>query len=111
MWLAELLQMKENMSGLPRWKENRIRQEIHLADLKHARLRPTEPALMELTHQGRTELRSASSSKDRILGPINKPRTEGTRIDFPGMILRLALLAIGVAAWLWMYLGQFEIHR
>jgi hypothetical protein len=25
------------MSGLPRWKENRIRQEIHLAHLKHAK--------------------------------------------------------------------------
>jgi len=53
MWLAELLQMEGNMSGLPRWKENRL----------------------------------------------------------PWMILRLALLAVGVAAWLWVYLGQFGIHR
>ena len=66
---------------------------------------------MELTYQGRTEHLSASSSKDRLLGPINEPRTEGTRIDLSGMILRLALLAIGVATWLWVYLGQFGVHR
>jgi hypothetical protein len=26
------------MNGLPRWKENRIRQEVHLAHLKHPKM-------------------------------------------------------------------------
>jgi hypothetical protein len=33
------------MSGLPRWKENPIRQEIHLAHLKHAKTSSTDEAL------------------------------------------------------------------
>jgi hypothetical protein len=40
-------------------------------------------------------------------------RTSNRRNEnrLPWMILRLALLAIGVAAWLWVYLCQFGIHR
>jgi hypothetical protein len=49
-------------------------------------------------------------------------QTPGTRSDkrtpnrrkenrLPWAILRLALLAVGVAAWLWVYLVQFGIHR
>jgi hypothetical protein len=72
------------MSGYARWKENRIRQEIHLAHLKHAKTSSNGAGVDGTYPPGRTEHRSASSSKDRILGPINEPRTEGTRIDFPG---------------------------
>ena len=112
MWLAELLQMEGNMSGLPRWKENRIRQEIHLAHLKHAKT-SSNGAGVDGTYPPGSNGTSVPflEQRPRILGPISEPRTEGTRIDLSGMILRLALLAIGVATWLWVYLGQFGIHR
>ena len=111
MWLAELLQMEGNMSGLPRWKENRIRQEIHLAHLKHAKTSSNGAGVDGTYPPGSngTSVRFLEQKPDT--GSINEPRTEGTSIDFPWMILRLALLAIGVAAWLWVYLGQFGIHR
>ena len=56
-----------------RWRENRVREEIY------------KQAFKEMgTSSNGTEHRSFSSSKDRILGPINEPRTEGKSIDFPG---------------------------
>jgi hypothetical protein len=100
-----------NMSGLPRWKENRIRQEIHLAHLKHAKTSSngagvdgTYPPGSNGTSVRFLEQRPNTGSDKRTSNRRNENR-------LPWMILRLALLAIGVAAWLWVYLCQFGIHR
>ncbi len=99
------------MSGLPRWKENRIRQEIHLAHLKHAKTSSngagvdgTYPPGSNGTSVRFLEQRPNTGSDKRTSNRRNENR-------LPWMILRLALLAIGVAAWLWVYLCQFGIHR
>ena len=103
--------LEGNMNGLPRWKENRIHQEVHLAHLKHPKTsfngdgahgayplgrNGTSALLFEQTVGARSDKRTPN-------------RTKGTRL--PWMILRLALLAAGVAFYLWVYFGQFGIHR
>ena len=110
MWLAELLQMEGNMSGLPRWKENRIRQEIHLAHLKHAKT-SSNGAGVDGTYPPGSNGTSVLFLEQRPDTWSDK-RTSNRRKEnrLPWMILRLALLAVGVAAWLWVYLGQFGIH-
>jgi hypothetical protein len=92
------------MSGYARWKENRIRQEIHLAHLKHAKTYGTYPPGSNGTSVRFLEQRPDTGSNKRTSNRRNENR-------LPWMILRLALLAIGVAAWLWVYLCQFGIHR
>ena len=99
------------MSGLPRWKENRIRQEIHLAHLKQAKT-SSHGAGVDGTYP-------LGSNGTSVLLLEQRPDTESDKRTstrrkenrLPWLILRLALLTVGVAAWLWVYLGQFEIHR
>jgi hypothetical protein len=91
------------MSGLPRWKENRIRQEIHLAHLKHAKTSFNGTGV-----DGTYPLESNGTS---VLFLEQRPdtgsdkRTSNRRKEnrLPWLILRLALLAVGVAAWLRVY--------
>ena len=103
--------MEGNMNGLPRWKENRIRQEVHLAHLKHPKTLFNGDGAHGAYPLGRNgtsvrflEQRPNTGSDKRTSNRMNENR-------LPWMILRLALLAIGVAAWLWVYLCQFGIHR
>jgi hypothetical protein len=72
------------MSGYARWKENRIRQEIHLAHLKHAKTSSNGAGVDGTYPPGSNGTSVRFLEQDRILGPINELRTEGTRIDFPG---------------------------
>jgi hypothetical protein len=94
-----------------RWKESRIRQEVHLAQLKHPKTSAngagahgayplgwngTSVLFLEQTPGTRSDKRTPNRRKENRL---------------PWAILRLGLLAVGVAAWLWVYLVQFGIHR
>jgi hypothetical protein len=86
------------MSGYARWKENRIRQEIHLTYQKHATT-SSNGAGVDGTYPAGSNGTSVRFLEQR---PDTGPDKQGTRI---------ALLAIALAAWLWAYLGQFAIHR
>jgi hypothetical protein len=103
--------MEGNMNGLPRWKENRIRQEVHLAHLKHPKTLFNGDGAHGAYPLGRNgtsvrflEQRPNTGSDKRTLEPKER---ESTSLDDS----TLALLAIAVAAWLWVYLCQFGIHR
>ena len=101
------------MSGLPRRKENRIRQEIYLGHLKHTNTSPSGAGFNGANRQGWNgtsvlflEGTPGMGSAKRIPNRRKKNRSPWTWI-----ILRVALLAAGVAVCLWVYLGQFGIHR
>ena len=100
--------MEGNMNGLSRWKENRIRQEAHLKHPKTSFNGDAAHGAYPLGWSG--------------ISVLSLEQTPGTRSDkrtpirqkenrLPWMILRLALLAAGVALYLWVYLGQLGIHR
>ena len=103
--------MEGNMNGLPRWKENRIRQEVHLARLKH----PKTLFNGDGAHRAYPPGRNGTSVLflEQTPGTGSDKRTPNRRKEnrLPWMILRLALFAAGVALYLWVYLGQFGIHR
>jgi hypothetical protein len=95
------------MSGLERWKENRIRQEIYRVNLKHTDASPSGAGL----NGGNLQAWNGTSV-------LLLEQTPGTRAEkripnrreknrLPWIIVRVALLAAG----LWVYLGQFVIHR
>jgi hypothetical protein len=95
------------MSGLQRWKENRIRQEIYRVHLKHTDVSPSGAGL----HGGNLQAWNGTSV-------LLLEQTPGTRAEkripnrreknrLPWIIVRVALLTAG----LWVYLGQFVIHR
>ena len=95
------------MSGLERWKENRIRQEIYWVHLKHTDASPSGGGLNGgklQTWNGRSVLLLEQTLGTRAEKRIPN-RREKNRL--PWMIVRVALLAAG----LWVYLGQFVIHR
>ena len=94
------------MSGLERWKENRIRQEIYWVHLKHTDASPSGGGL----NGGKLQAWNGTSAilLEQTLGPRAEGipnRREKNRL--PWIIVRVALLAAG----LWVYLGQFVIHR
>jgi hypothetical protein len=98
------------MSGSARWKEDRIRREIYLRDLNR-----TNTAAIGAAHNGVNlqgwngtslpflEKTPCTRSEKRIPNRREKNR-------LPWIILRVALLAGGLATCLWVYLGQFGIH-
>lgn len=99
------------MSGLARWKESRIHQEIYLGQLKHTDTSPSGAGLNRANLQGwngRTvlflEQTPGTQSEKRIPNRRKKNR-------LPWIILRVALLAAYLVLWLWVYSGQFGIHR
>jgi hypothetical protein len=99
------------MSGLPRWKENQIRQDVPLAYLKHpktsangAGAHGAYPLGWNGTSVLFLEQTPGTRSEKRI-----RDRKEKNRL--PRIILRVALLAAYLAVWLWVYSGQFGIHR
>jgi hypothetical protein len=94
------------MNGLQRWKENRIRQEILLAHLKHTQA--------SSDGAGAHEAYPLGSNGTSVLFLEQRPdtgsdkRTSNRRKEnrLPWMIFTSRL-----SAWLWVYLGQFGIHR
>jgi hypothetical protein len=68
------------MSGYARWKENRIRQEIHLAHLKHAKT-SSNGARVDGTYPPGSNGTSVRFLEQR---PDTGSDKQGTRIDFPG---------------------------
>jgi hypothetical protein len=94
------------MSGLARWKESRIRQGIYWVHLKHTDASPTGGGLNGGKLQawnGTSALLLEQTLGTRAEGIPN--RREKNRL--PWIIVRVALLAAG----LWVYFGQFVIHR
>ena len=94
------------MSGLERWKENRIRQEIYWVHLKHTDASPSGGGL----NGGKPPARNGTSAilLQQTLGTREEGipnRREKNRL--PWIIVRVALLAAG----LWVYLGHFVFHR
>ena len=93
------------MSGLERWKENRIRQGIDRVHLKHTDASPSGAGL------NGGNLQAWNGTSVLLLEPGTRAekripnRREKNRL--PWLIVRVALLAAG----LWVYLGQFVIHR
>ena len=99
------------MSAFRRWKEERIRHYIYLERLKVAQKLSNGVSLSG----ARSEERNESSDLFLQMRP-DSVRDRGTSTKkenggFPWMIVRLAILAAGAAAWLWLYLGQLGVHR
>jgi hypothetical protein len=96
------------MSGSARWKENRIRQEIYLEQVKHREMSPNRADVHGPNSQGQTPVlflqQTLSNRSDKRI--LNRSKKNQLR----WMILRVALLAAGVAVCLWVYLGQFGIR-
>jgi hypothetical protein len=92
------------MNGLQRWKENRIRQEILLAHLKHTQASSNGAGAHEAYPLGWNG--TSILFLERTPGTRSDKQTSNRRKEhrLPWMILRLALLAVGLAAWLWLAL-------
>ena len=88
------------MNELSRWKENRIRREIYIEHLKHPKVSPNGAGSNGTKLQGQN---GNAGPNERILNRRKKSRPEW-------ILLRLAVSAIILAAWFWVYLGQFRIH-
>ena len=88
------------MKKLLRWKENRIRQEICTEHLKHPN------TFSNGAGSNGTELQAQNGNagrNERIPNRGKKSRPEW-------ILLRIAVSATILAAWFWVYLGQFRIH-
>jgi hypothetical protein len=99
------------MSTFRRWKEERIRHYIYLEQLKTTQNLSNKVSLNGARSEGR------NGSSDLFLqgrpASVRDRRTSTKKANggFPWMIVRLAILAAGAAAWLWLYLGQLGVHR
>ena len=99
------------MSTFRRWKEERIRNYIYLEQLKNTQNVSTAVSLNGFRFEERSE------SSDRFLhvrpSSVHDRRTSTKKknLGFPWLIVRLAILADGAAAWFWLYLGQLGVHR
>ena len=95
------------MSTFRRWKEERIGHYIYLEQLKTTQNLSNEVRLNG-GRDGRSDhflqVRPDSVRNRRI---PNK-RENG---DLPWIVVRLAILATGAAAWFWLYHGQLGVHR
>ena len=99
------------MSTFRRWKEERIGHYIYLEQLKTTQNLSNEVRLNGARAEGRDgrsdlflQVRP-DSARDR--GPSAKKEDGG----LPWIIVRLAILAAGAAAWFWLYHGQLGVHR
>ena len=93
------------MSRSARWKEDRIRERIYLEQLKHTETVPNGAGLNGANSQGGTPVLFLQQT----FGGRSPNRRKGNHL--PWNILRVALLAAWVAICVWVYLGQFGIHR
>jgi hypothetical protein len=97
------------MSGSARWKENRIRQEIYLEQLKYIDTLHSGGGLNGARSQGSTPALFVQQIVDnRSDKEIPNRRTENR---LPWVALRVVLVAAWAAVCLWVWLGQFGIHR
>jgi hypothetical protein len=97
------------MSGSERWKEGRIRQEIYLQHLKHVDTLSRGAGLSGTNSQGQTPALFLRQTAGNRSGKPIPNRKKKDRLLW--IMLRVALLAAGVVAWLGVYLGQFGIHQ
>lgn len=88
------------MSGLARWKENRIRQEICLKGLKHTNTSSSGNGLDGANQQG------WNGTPLVLFWHKTAARRKTNRLYW--IILRVALLIAGVAACVWVYLDHLE---
>jgi hypothetical protein len=104
-------QMERIMSGLPRWKEYRIRQEIWREHLKHTRNSSNGAGLNAANLEGWNG--TSVLLLEQIPGTRSDERipNRSKRNRLPWIILSVALSVAGVAAYLWVYLSQFGIYR
>jgi hypothetical protein len=99
------------MSTFRRWKEERIRHYIYLEQLKTTQNLSNGVSLNGARAEGRNESSDLflkvrpDSVRDR------RTSTKKEKDGFPWMIVRLAILAAGAAAWIWLYHGQLGVHR
>jgi hypothetical protein len=99
------------MSTSRRWKEERIGHYIHLEQLK-----TTQDLSNGVSLNGaRSEGGNGSSDPFHQVRPdrVGDRRASAKKKNgiFSRMIVRLAILASGAAAWFWLYDGQLGIHR
>jgi hypothetical protein len=98
------------MSTFRRWKEERIRHYVYLEQLKATQNLSGGVSLNGARSEGRNE----SSDRFLHLGPdsVRDRRTSTAKEnDVFAWMLRLAILAVGVATWFWLYLCQLGVHR
>ena len=93
------------MSGSARWKEDRIRQGIYLKQSKHTETVPKGAGLNGANSQGGPPVLFLQQAVDR------RSPNQRKKNQLSWNILRVALLAAWVAICVWVYLGQFGIHR
>jgi len=99
------------MSTFRRWKEERISHYIYLEQLKITQNLSNGVSLDGARSEGRNE------SSDLFLqvrsDSVHDRRSSAERQNgsLPWVIVRLAILAVGAAAWFWLYLGQLDVHR
>ena len=98
----------EYVSG---WKEERIRHHIYLDQLKTAQNSSDGVSLNGV----RFEQRNGSPALFLQGLPDNlrdrRTATKEERHGFSWMVVHLAILAAGAAAWFWLYLGQLGVYR
>ena len=99
------------MSTFRRWKEERISHYIYLEQLKITQNLSNGVSLDGARSEGRNE----SSDLFLQVQPDNvhdrRTSTKKKNGGLPWMIVRLAILAAGAAAWFWLYHGQLGVHR
>lgn len=93
------------MSRSARWKEERIRERIYLEQLKHTETLPNGASLTGASLSGGTPRLFLQQT---FAGRRPNRRKQN---QLPWNILRVALLAAWLAICVWVYLGQFGIHR
>jgi hypothetical protein len=98
------------MSTFRRLKEERIGHYIYLEQLK-----TTENLSNVVSSNARSEGPNGRSDLFRQVRP-DSVRDRGTPAKkenggLPWIIVRLAILATGAAAWFWLYHGQIGVHR
>ena len=99
------------MSGLPRWKENGIRKEIHLAHLKQAKTSSNGAGVDGTYPLGSNGTSVLFLEQRPDTGSDERTSHRRKELRLPWMILRLALLAAYVALLFWVYSDRFGIHR
>jgi hypothetical protein len=99
------------MSTSRRWKEERIGHYIYLEQLKTTQNMSSGVSL----NGARSEGPNRSSDPFVQLRPdsVRDGGNSAKKKDggLPRIIVRLAILAVGAAAWFWLYHGELGVHR
>jgi hypothetical protein len=99
------------MSTFRRWKEERIGHYIYLEQLKNTRNLSDGVGLNGARAEGRNGRSDLFRQvrPDSVGGSGTPAKKENSGL--PWIIVRLAILATGAAAWFWLYHGQLGVHR